>query len=56
MTNSANPLFGRPVQALWLALRRFGNKNGAVMSSHVAMSLMLALVAGAAILGSIKPF
>ncbi|NOD33525.1 MULTISPECIES: YihY/virulence factor BrkB family protein [unclassified Ruegeria] len=43
MTNSANPLFGRPVQALWLALRRFGNKNGAVMSSHVAMSLMMAL-------------
>lgn len=37
------PLLGRPVQALWLAVGRFGAKNGFVMSSHVAMSLMLAL-------------
>ncbi|WP_170557220.1 YihY/virulence factor BrkB family protein [Ruegeria atlantica] len=37
------PSFGRPVQALWLAVVRFSNKNGFVMSSHVAMSLMLAL-------------
>ncbi|NOD75349.1 MULTISPECIES: YihY/virulence factor BrkB family protein [unclassified Ruegeria] len=43
MTKPANPLFGRLVQALWLALRRFGRKNGPVMSSHVAMSLMMAL-------------
>ncbi|RBW57857.1 YihY/virulence factor BrkB family protein [Ruegeria sp. A3M17] len=37
------PFVGRPVQALWLAVVRFGNKNGFVMSSHVAMSLMMAL-------------
>lgn len=37
------PSLGRPVQALWLAIVRFNNKNGFVMSSHVAMSLMLAL-------------
>ncbi|CUH41606.1 MULTISPECIES: YihY/virulence factor BrkB family protein [Ruegeria] len=37
------PSIGRPVQALWLAVVRFNNKNGFVMSSHVAMSLMLAL-------------
>lgn len=37
------PFVGRPVQALWLAVVRFNNKNGFVMSSHVAMSLMLAL-------------
>ncbi len=37
------PPIGRPIQALWLAVRRFGAKNGFVMSSHVAMSLMLAL-------------
>ncbi|SLN09866.1 YihY/virulence factor BrkB family protein [Ruegeria meonggei] len=37
------PSFGRPVQALWVAVVRFDAKNGFVMSSHVAMSLMLAL-------------
>ncbi|CUH48518.1 YihY/virulence factor BrkB family protein [Ruegeria atlantica] len=37
------PSSSRPVQALWLAVVRFNNKNGFVMSSHVAMSLMLAL-------------
>ncbi|WP_170760032.1 YihY/virulence factor BrkB family protein [Ruegeria lacuscaerulensis] len=37
------PFFGRPVQALWVAVVRFDAKNGFVMSSHVAMSLMLAL-------------
>ncbi len=43
MNANVIPLFGRPLQALWLALGRFGAKNGLVMSSHVAMSLMLAL-------------
>ena len=43
MTGSVIPAFGRPVQALWLALRRFNDKNGFVMSSHVAMSMMMAL-------------
>ncbi|WP_209503855.1 MULTISPECIES: YihY/virulence factor BrkB family protein [unclassified Ruegeria] len=43
MTKPTNPPFGRPLQALWLALRRFVRKNGPVMSSHVAMSLMMAL-------------
>ncbi|NVO55330.1 YihY/virulence factor BrkB family protein [Rhodobacteraceae bacterium B1Z28] len=43
MTGYAIPSFGRPVQALWLAIRRFNGKNGFVMSSHVAMSLMMAL-------------
>ncbi|WP_171168030.1 YihY/virulence factor BrkB family protein [Ruegeria sp. HKCCA0370] len=43
MSTAANPLFGRPVQALWLSIRRFSRKNGFVMSSHVAMSLMMAL-------------
>ncbi len=33
----------RFIRGFWLALRRFNNKNGFVMSSHVAMSLMLAL-------------
>ncbi|WP_171089915.1 MULTISPECIES: YihY/virulence factor BrkB family protein [unclassified Ruegeria] len=33
----------RPIKALRLAIVRFSNKNGFVMSSHVAMSLMLAL-------------
>ncbi|CUJ94810.1 ribonuclease BN/unknown domain fusion protein [Ruegeria denitrificans] len=37
------PFFGRPVKALWVAIVRFDAKNGFVMSSHVAMSLMLAL-------------
>ncbi|WP_170381078.1 YihY/virulence factor BrkB family protein [Ruegeria atlantica] len=37
------PYFGRPVQALLLAVTRFSSKNGFVMSSHVAMSLMMAL-------------
>jgi membrane protein len=31
------------VKSLWLALKRFNDKNGWVMSSHIAMSLMLAL-------------
>ncbi|WP_299983233.1 YihY/virulence factor BrkB family protein [uncultured Ruegeria sp.] len=31
------------LRALWLALRRFNDKDGFVMSSHVAMSLMMAL-------------
>ncbi|EEE39225.1 YihY family protein [Rhodobacteraceae bacterium KLH11] len=31
------------LRGLWLAVRRFNNKNGFVMSSHVAMSLMMAL-------------
>lgn len=43
MTKPTIPPFGRPLQALWLALRRFVRKNGPVMSSHVAMSLMMAL-------------
>ncbi|NOC82452.1 YihY/virulence factor BrkB family protein [Ruegeria sp. HKCCD6428] len=43
MSTAANPLFGRPVQALWLSISRFSRKNGFVMSSHVAMSLMMAL-------------
>lgn len=33
----------RFLSGLWLALRRFNDKNGFVMSSHVAMSLMMAL-------------
>ncbi|WP_170570441.1 YihY/virulence factor BrkB family protein [Ruegeria atlantica] len=37
------PYFGRPVQAFLLAVTRFSSKNGFVMSSHVAMSLMMAL-------------
>ncbi|MDX1743162.1 MAG: YihY/virulence factor BrkB family protein [Ruegeria sp.] len=37
------PYVSRPVQALWLALTRFDAKSGFVMSSHVAMSMMLAL-------------
>lgn len=31
------------IRALWLAVQRFHRKNGWVMSSHIAMSLMLAL-------------
>ncbi len=34
---------GRPFKAFILALKRFGEKNGLVMSSHVAMSMMMAL-------------
>ena len=37
------PSFGQFLRALWLAVRRFNDKNGFVMSSHVAMSLMMAL-------------
>ncbi|WP_170514297.1 YihY/virulence factor BrkB family protein [Ruegeria atlantica] len=37
------PYLSRPVRALWVAIVRFDAKNGFVMSSHVAMSLMLAL-------------
>ncbi len=43
MTRATIPspsVFGK---ALWLAIRRFSDKNGFVMSSHVAMSLMMAL-------------
>ncbi|WP_170595224.1 YihY/virulence factor BrkB family protein [Ruegeria arenilitoris] len=43
MTRLSIPVFGRFGRALWLAVQRFGDKNGFVMSSHVAMSLMLAL-------------
>ncbi|MEX0368019.1 MAG: YihY/virulence factor BrkB family protein [Ruegeria sp.] len=43
MTRVANPAILLPLKALWLALRRFVTKNGFVMSSHVAMSMMLAL-------------
>ncbi|MTH98463.1 YihY/virulence factor BrkB family protein [Roseibium sp. RKSG952] len=43
MTRPMIPIFGRFVQALWLAICRFNDKNGFVMSSHVAMSLMMAL-------------
>ncbi len=43
MSRIAIPSSGQLVRALWLALRRFNNKNGFVMSSHVAMSLMMAL-------------
>ncbi len=34
---------GLYLRALWMALGRFNRKNGMIMSSHVAMSLMLAL-------------
>lgn len=43
MTHHRTSAFSLPVRAAALALRRFGEKNGLVMSSHVAMSLMLAL-------------
>jgi membrane protein len=43
MISQVIPSLSRPIQALWLAIGRFGGKNGLVMSSHVAMSLMLAL-------------
>ncbi|EEX10856.1 ribonuclease BN [Ruegeria lacuscaerulensis ITI-1157] len=43
MTQVLIPVLGRFGRALWLAVRRFDDKNGFVMSSHVAMSLMLAL-------------
>ncbi|WP_420587058.1 YihY/virulence factor BrkB family protein [Ruegeria sp.] len=43
MNANVIPYIGRPVQALWLAIVRFDAKSGFVMSSHVAMSLMLAL-------------
>ncbi|MBO9445006.1 YihY/virulence factor BrkB family protein [Ruegeria sp. R14_0] len=43
MSAQVIPSFSRPIRALWLAIVRFSNKNGFVMSSHVAMSLMLAL-------------
>ncbi len=36
-------LSGRLIKALFLAFRRFSEKNGFVMSSHVAMSMMMAL-------------
>ena len=31
------------IRSLWLAINRFNSKNGWVMSSHIAMSMMLAL-------------
>ncbi|MCD9147917.1 YihY/virulence factor BrkB family protein [Pseudophaeobacter flagellatus] len=41
MKNSAfSPIWAR---ALWLSLKRFNRKAGWVMSSHIAMSMMLAL-------------
>lgn len=43
MTNRANPRRTLPLRALVLAFRRFSDKSGWIMSSHVAMSLMLAL-------------
>ncbi|MDA7963256.1 YihY/virulence factor BrkB family protein [Ruegeria sp.] len=43
MTQAAIPSSGLFFRAFWLALRRFNNKDGFVMSSHVAMSLMMAL-------------
>lgn len=43
MTDSVIPSLGRPLRAFLLAVRRFSDKNGFVMSSHVAMSLMMAL-------------
>ena len=43
MSHVAIPTSNQLVRGLWLALRRFNDKNGFVMSSHVAMSLMLAL-------------
>ncbi|TMV08502.1 YihY/virulence factor BrkB family protein [Ruegeria sediminis] len=43
MSGASNLTIGLPFQALRLALSRFAAKNGLVMSSHVAMSLMLAL-------------
>ncbi len=43
MSSAANPISSRLIKALFLAVRRFGEKNGFVMSSHVAMSMMMAL-------------
>ncbi|MEM1005161.1 MAG: YihY/virulence factor BrkB family protein [Pseudomonadota bacterium] len=43
MSKPVIPSFGPAVQALWLAIGRFSSKNGFVMSSHVAMSLMMAV-------------
>lgn len=43
MNDLAIPPISRIVKALWLAIRRFNDKNGFVMSSHVAMSMMMAL-------------
>ncbi|AAV95135.1 YihY/virulence factor BrkB family protein [Ruegeria pomeroyi] len=43
MTRSANPSLFLPLRAAWLALMRFQAKSGFVMSSHVAMSMMMAL-------------
>ncbi len=43
MSSLAIPIFRQSMQAFWLSLKRFNGKNGFVMSSHVAMSLMLAL-------------
>lgn len=43
MTAASNPVLLLPFRALRLAVSRFIVKNGFVMSSHVAMSLMLAM-------------
>ncbi len=43
MSGVSIPSSGQLLRALWLAVRRFNDKNGFVMSSHVAMSLMMAL-------------
>ncbi len=43
MFNAPIPVSVRPVKAFVLALQRFNQKNGFVMSSHVAMSMMMAL-------------
>ncbi|WP_074734480.1 YihY/virulence factor BrkB family protein [Ruegeria halocynthiae] len=43
MSRVSIPSSNQFVRALWLAVRRFNDKDGFVMSSHVAMSLMMAL-------------
>lgn len=43
MSRVAIPSSSQLMRGLWLAVLRFNDKNGFVMSSHVAMSLMMAL-------------
>ena len=43
MSVASNLFSTHPIKALFLAVRRFNDKNGFVMSSHVAMSMMMAL-------------
>ena len=43
MSHDTIPTSNQLVRGLWLALLRFNDKNGFIMSSHVAMSLMMAL-------------